>query len=338
MTGRMLLLLLVLVGTGAAQNENPFADMGRRVTVRVLFANSGPCDSSTRVALTGNMGLTVAQRPLNRDCTAEFSDVPAGRYRAAVIGRDVGNADDGEIEVGPMMLQEVDIRAQHTGGSDPLRGTANAFVSVSDLGVPAGAAKEFGRANRSIEKKDWTKAANELHKAVAAYPAYAAAYNNLGVVYSREGNLPQAREALQKAISLDDHLASAYVNLGRISVKSNDFKGAETLLSKAASIAPPDGDTYSLLAYAQLMDQHLDQALETCRQGHAAQPGVHVFLHLVAAHAYELKGRTSDSMAELQTYLREDPASPRANEVRKALATLQAQASSTDAGAKASSQ
>jgi Tfp pilus assembly protein PilF len=335
----MLLLLFLLMGTGAAQIDGPFADMGRRVRVRVVFAKPAACDSSIRVVLTRNMGLGVEQGSINSDCVAEFSDVPAGRYRVSVMGRGVANADDGEIEISPVIAQEVEIRALRTGGFDPLQGgAASAFVSVSDLGVPSGAAKDFEKAGRLIAKQNWTKAADELHKAVAAYPAYAAAYNNLGVVYSRMGNSAQARAALQKAISINDHLASAYVNLSRISIKSDDFPGAESLLSKAASLGPADAVTFSLLAYAQLMDQHLDQALDTCRQAHAAQPGQHVFLHLVAAHAYELKGNTAASIAELQTYLHEDPASPQVDEVRKALATLQAQAASTETGARAGSQ
>ncbi len=331
MTGRTILLLVVMVGTSAAQIDNGFRDTARRIRVRVLVANQAACDSSTRVTLSGNMGFAVAEGSVNRECIAEFFDVPAGKYRATVTGRDIANAD-AEIEVGPVMLQEVDIRALPTGGSDPLQSAASAFVSVSDLGVPSGAAKEFGKANHSIAKQDWTKAANELHKAVDSYPAYAAAYNNLGVVYSRTGNMPQAREALQKALSLNDHLAAAYVNLSRIDISEKDFPGAESLLSKASSLGPADVETLSLLAYAQLMDQHPDQAIETCHRGHTTQAGQHAFLHLVAARAYEQKNRIGDSVAELQLYLREEPSGPRKEAVRAAIATLQTQIKSNKAG------
>jgi hypothetical protein len=52
----------------------------------------------------------------------------------------------------------------------------------------------------------------------------------------------------------------------------------------------------------------------------------HAFVHLVSARAYELQHRIGDSMVELQLYLSEEPVGAHADEVRKALATFQAQA------------
>lgn len=327
MTGRTVVLLLALVGTGAAQVERGMSDMVRRVRVRVSFANNSPCDSSTRISLAGDAGFAVAEGSVNGECVAEFFDVPAGNYRVTLSGPNVANADEGAVEINPVIVQELQVRARHTGESDPMHGAAaGAFVSAVELGTPSNAVKEFEKASHLIAKQDWPKAVERLRKAIADYPSYAAAYNNLGIVYLRMGKSSQAREALQKAISLNDHLAPAYVNLSRVNISANDFQDAESLLSKATSLAPPDAATLSLLAFAQLSDQHLDQAIETSHQGHATRVSQHGFLHLVAARAYEQKHRIPDSIAELQLYLSEEPGGPRAEEVRKALATLQTQA------------
>ncbi|HYM77955.1 MAG TPA: tetratricopeptide repeat protein [Candidatus Dormibacteraeota bacterium] len=325
MTGRRVVLLVVLVGTAYAQFESGSSNTVGRVRVRVEFANHAPCDSSTRIGLTGSAGFAFAESSVSGECVAEFFDVPAGRYRVTVMGSDVANADDGDIEINPVITQEFEVRARHTGASDAVHGGA-AFVSASDLGAPSNAVKEFAKANRLITRQDWTKAADRLHKAVELYPNYAAAYNNLGAVYSHMGDTTRAREALQKAITLNDRLAPAYVNLGRVSFIAKDFPGVESLLNKALALAPPGADELSLLAYAQLTDQHLTQALDTSREGHAMQLSGHAFLHLVAARVYELQTRIGDSMAELQLYLSEEPAGPRAGEVKKALATFQGQA------------
>jgi Flp pilus assembly protein TadD len=165
-----------------------------------------------------------------------------------------------------------------------------------------------------------------LHKGLAIYPKYAAGYNNLGAAYSHLGNNAQAREALQQAITLDDRLAPAYVNLGRLSFLEKDYSSAESLLTKAVTMAPAENaDELFLLAYAQLADQHLDQALQTSRQGHEAKLDHHAYLHLVAANAYEQQNKIAPSISELQTYLSEEPNSPRGEKVRSAIATLQAQ-------------
>jgi Flp pilus assembly protein TadD len=327
MTGRSTAVILLLLGAACAQIESGPADIARRVRVRIAFSDHAPCDSSTRVVLTGAMGFALAEGSVNDECTAEFSDVPPGRYRVTVRGTDTANADEGDVEVKSAVAQDLEVRAKHTENSDPSSWAAHAaFISVKDLGVPSSAAKEFDKASRLIAKQDWVKATERLHKGLAIYPQYAAGYNNLGAAYSHLGNNAQAREALQQAITLDDHLAPAYVNLGRLSFLEKNYSSAESLLTKALTMAPAENaDELFLLAYAQLTDHHLDQALQTSRQGHTAKLNHHAYLHLVAANAYEQQNKIAQSISELQTYLSEEPNSPRGEKVRSAIATLQAQ-------------
>ena len=228
-----------------------------------------------------------------------------------------------QIQPEPVAAQDVEVRAKHT-ESDPTNWAGHSsFISVRELEVPSNAAKEFVKANRLIEKRDWAKAGESLRKGLAIYPNYAAAYNNLGAVYSRMGNSAEARQALQQAIALDDHLAAAYVNLGRIDFLEKDYPDAESLLTKALSLeARANADELFLLAYSQLSDRHLEQALQTSRQGHEAGLSQHGFLHIVAANAFEQQNKIAESMAELRSYLREEPNGVQVEKVRKALETF----------------
>lgn len=326
MTDRLIAVVLLLLGTACAQLQNEPADIARRLRVRVTFGDHAPCDSSTRVVLTGTMGFSLAEGSVNGECTADFFDVPSGRYQVTIRGADATNADEGDVEVNSVITQDVEVRARHTEGSNLGHWASHpSFVSVKELGVPANAAKEFEKANQLIAKQDWAKAAERLQKGLAIYPKYAGAYNNLGAVYYRRGNDAQARQALQQAIALDDHLAPAYVNLGRLSILEKDYAGAESLLTKAVNLEPAaNADELFLLAYAQLMDHRLDQAIETSREGHA-KFSQHAFLHLIAANAYEQQHRIADSVSELHIYLGEEPTGPRAEIVKNAITTLQAQ-------------
>lgn len=205
---------------------------------------------------------------------------------------------------------------------------AAAFVSATDLRMPSGATREFRKADHLIAKQEWVKAVERLRKGLAIYPGYAVAYSNLGALYSRLGDNTDAREALQQAIALDDRLAPAYVNLGRLSFVEKDFANAESLLNRAISLTPAqNADELFLLGYAQLSDHHLDEALQTSRQGHAGKLNHHAFLHLVAANAYEQQNRINECIAELQLYLSEEPTGSSVPKVTEALATLQARAS-----------
>ncbi len=273
MTSRLIAVVLLLLGTACAQIQRESDDVVRRLRVRVAFGDHAPCDSSTRVQLTGTMGFALAEGSVNGECIAEFYDVPAGRYRATVRGEDATNADEGDVDVNPVINQDLEVRARHTEKSDPGSWAAHAsFISVTELGVPSSAAKEFEKASRMIARQDWAKATERLQKGLTLSPNYAAGYNNLGAVYSHLGNNALAREALQRAISLDDRLAPAYVNLGRLSFLEKDYSSAEAFLTKAISMAPAaNADELLLLAYAELTDHHLDQALQTSHQGHSSK-------------------------------------------------------------------
>jgi tetratricopeptide (TPR) repeat protein len=232
----------------------------------------------------------------------------------------------------PVITKEVEVRARHVDAPTPIHWAANSsFISVAELGVPANAASEFVKANRLMAKQDWKKAVERLRKGLAIYPNYAEAYNDLGAVYSLLGEIAQARDALRQAIVLDDRFGPAYVNLGSLSFLDKDYPGAESLLTRATSLRPAaDADELFLLAYAQLMDHHLDQAIETTRQGHP-KFSHHACLHLVAANAYERQAKIADSMSELRLYLTEEPTGPFAEETRKALAIFEAQTTSQTA-------
>jgi Flp pilus assembly protein TadD len=323
MTGRRVAVVLLLVSAACAQIQIGSNDVVRRLRVQLAFNDAG-CDFSTRVVLDSDVGAERAEGSVDGECRAEFFDVPSGKYRVILRGNDATNADTGDVQVNPVIAQDVEVRAKHT-KSDPANWAAHSsFISVDELRVPSNAAKEFAKANRSIAKQDWAKASDSLRKGLAAYPNYAAAYNNLGAVYSRMGNSAEARDALQHAIALDDHLAAAYVNLGRISFLDKNYPDAESLLTKAVTLEPaPNADELFLLAYAQLNDHHLDQALETSRQGHDSGFTQHGFLHLVAANALEQENKIPECMAELEAYLREEPTGPQAEKTKKALSILQ---------------
>ncbi len=200
MTRRLIAMLLLLTGAACSQFESGPSEVARRVRIRVAFGDHAPCDSSTRLVLTGNGGFAMAEGSVDGECIAEFVDVPAGRYHVDIKGGNATNADAGEVELNPVISQEVEVRARHAQESDPNHFGTPAFVSIAELRMPSGAAKEFEKAGRFIEKQNWEKASERLRKGLSSYSSYAGGYNNLGAVYLHLGDLQQAREVLQRAI------------------------------------------------------------------------------------------------------------------------------------------
>jgi tetratricopeptide repeat protein len=328
MAGRAAVLFFLLGSSVLAQTNRrlPSLNLAWHVRVHLVVARGTSCDPTIQVALINGVGFPVTAGAVNRDCTVDFFQVAPGSYQLTVIGPSIqsSNLDVVLNPSGLTDIQDLEVKVRSSSSSDQTIGLPmSSFVSATDLGIPAGAAKEFGKANRLIEKQDWNKAIERLQKAIAIYPTFAAAYTNLGLMYSRIGDRARACDSLQKAIRINDHFVPAYVTLSRINIAANDFAGAETLLRKAAVFTPSDAMTLVLLAYVEVVQEHFDETIATSRQAHATTRGQHAFVHLAAARAFEQKRLISDSIAELRLYLSEDPASPQANEVRKAMATLE---------------
>jgi tetratricopeptide (TPR) repeat protein len=195
-------------------------------------------------------------------------------------------------------------------------------ISASDLGVPARARKEFRKANELIAKHDVKQAIQKLNNAIAIYPDYALAYNNLGVLYSHLGDHVREREALEKAISLNDHFALAYLNLGKMHIGEGDFSAAEKALTQANAFDPTEPATLVLLAYAEFSDGRFDDAIVTSREAHELS-GPHALAHRIAARAFLKKGDAEGAIAELKLCLEEEPTGDRAEHARLDLETIQ---------------
>lgn len=315
MSVRAVVVLLLLVIPAAAQLDA--GSTVHRMQVRIV-APDGVCDISTHVRLIGHSG-NVADASPNAQCEVEFMNIPAGSYQLNVSGRNVSAAND-MITVSNGSA-EFEVTVKPAGETEKGRGAASTIVSAADLAIPAKAQKEFDKANELVGRQDFSKAIEALHKALAIYPAYAGAYNNLAVIYARLGDRGKERDALEKAISINDHFAPAYVNWGRMNIATGDFGGAETALSKAASFDPTDAMTFVLLAYSELMVRHFEQVIAASHEAHRLQGG-HAFAHQLAARAYEQKRDGPNAIAELELFLREESTGPRADLARKELDSL----------------
>jgi tetratricopeptide (TPR) repeat protein len=324
MKGRVLvvvsLLVSIFLGSVAAQLDS--GNIIRQARVRLAFTN-GVCEPSTLVSLVGSGG-PVARATANDQCEVEFFNVPKGSYYVHVSGGDFADADSSRIDLTSYGPAEFEVPVKRPNELDHryvLPG--NAFVSTSELGVPGRARKEFDKANELAAKQGFTQAIQKLNKAISIYPAYAMAYNNLGVIYSRLGDEVREREALEKAIRINDHLALAYVNLGRMNLVSGEFKEAQIALDKASAFDPADPMTLILLAYAEFKDQRFDEALATTRRAHTMDK-FHAFAHRVAARVLEQQGQGASAIAELKLFLKEAPAGPSADSARQELETVKA--------------
>ena len=298
------------------------------VHVHVVYADDHRATKNLLVQLMQGPSSTPVQTTYTNDAgKADFSNIPVGDYHVVVSGEGIETTDSAMFEVDARQIsqsQYVTVRQIDASGPKPAN-PKSGTVSAADLNAPSKARKELDKANEAIAHQEWSKAAELLNRAIAIYPQYVAAYNNLGVAYGRMNDTAREQEALQKAISLDEHFVPACGNLAKLYLQLKKFAAAEALLGKALSVDPNNGQNLTLLADTQYMEGHYDAAIATAQRAHSLPNEPHSVVHYIAGKAYEQENRKQQALAEFQIFLTEEPAGARADHVRSDIAKMQAQ-------------
>jgi VWFA-related protein len=208
------------------------------------------------------------------------------------------------------------------GSQSPLN-TPGGSVSALDLKAPAKAQREFAKGYQFLMRKDYPDTIQHLAAAISIYPSFVAAHNALGSAYLQQGRNLEARDEFAKAVALDDHLPTSFFNLGCAQLALKDFHSAEDSVQKASALAPVDIQLATALTYAQFMNQDYGAVLATAHQVHSRKhEGAAMVHYFAAAAAWDGLNQPQQARTELQTFLREDPKSPQADQARNILAQI----------------
>jgi tetratricopeptide (TPR) repeat protein len=296
------------------------------IHVHVTFPDDRAPTVQLKVVLIGD-GNQVAETFTNNNGQAQFVNVALGNYQVSVTGSGIQTTTTEMFEVDARKGTQsifIKVKPAENGEAKTVKG-ASATVAANDLKVPKKASQAFDKATKLIAKQRWQQAIDQLNKALALYPSYAEAYNNLAVVYARLGDTAKERAAFQKATAANDHFAPAFVNLARLEMKEHNFAGAEADLTKASAADPTDVRTLALLAQAQLLDVHYEDAIVSAHKVHTLPHSSYALVHYVAARACERLHRLPEAVSELGLFLSEEPTGERASAARQEMAALQQQ-------------
>jgi tetratricopeptide (TPR) repeat protein len=228
----------------------------------------------------------------------EFYSIPHGNYEVRVTD-DAGTVLRRTfvmVASGPAFVQ-LDLPGRPR-EDRPVSG----FVSVTALRhkPPARARREYERAWKAHDKGDIAKEIESLRKAVAIDPAYAEAYNALGVAYLTVGKRQEAYDTFAAGVHLDaaspilqSNLALAHVALGR-------FADAEKPARTSLRLNPAANNTRFVLGIALAGQRRDDQeTLDTLAAAAREYPQA----RLLAAHVLVRLGEKTRAVTELKKYL-----------------------------------
>ncbi|MFQ5664074.1 MAG: tetratricopeptide repeat protein [Terriglobia bacterium] len=112
-----------------------------------------------------------------------------------------------------------------------------------------------------------------LKKAVERNLEDADAWNLLGLIYGREGELERARQALERSIELRPDLLSAYSSLGKLYLRLRQPEKAEAVLARGAQRAPENPAALRQYGEVLIANGKVQQAKQLFRAYLQLEPG-----------------------------------------------------------------
>ena len=199
-------------------------------------------------------------------------------------------------------------------------------VSTVDLNQkpPVQARREYERALGLIAKGDPKKAIEHLTQAIAIYPYYLAARNDLGAQYLKLKQFDQAAEQFVINLKRDPKYFDSRLNLGLVLVELKKYADAIDQFNEAISIDSARPAAHLWLGIALLQNNDLSGAeRELMKILFIGDPQFSV-VHYYLAHLRLRRGDRKEAIYELRAYLEEAPTGEQANDARHLLEKLKA--------------
>lgn len=285
------------MAAGDASMSTPGAKTGFGSTMNA-GSNRTQVDGQSIIALSGC--VLRASLPGYTSDTYDMSRIRAG---------------DGTINVGTLFLH-------------PLGKSPAPVVSVTSLSAPKDAQKSFEKATDHAAKRQFAEAEGELKNAVAIYPKYADAWQELGGVLQSQKKYEEARQAYLHASAADSSFPRPYLSLALLSAQENNWQDALANAGALIKLDPkayPQAYYYNAVAYYNLSDR--DKALENARQAVAldtrhATPLAEELLGLL----YFERGDFASAVAQYRNCIQHMGGASGVDAVQKLLAQAEARA------------
>jgi tetratricopeptide (TPR) repeat protein len=313
-------VLIQRVCKGIAQDET-WTDSKGRFSFKVSAGGTDPSTGDSAQAtpdkdLARPIGnSTYYSSPITaalRDC--EVQAVLAGFWseRASIAVKNaLDNTQIGRLVLHPMTRGQV------------------LTVSATTLAAPPNARKAYDKGMMALHEQKLDAALREFTKAVAAYPKFAAAWFELGVLRQSRNDLAGAAEAWKEALKSDPKYVRPYEGLTALAERQQNWVDVEKYSSDWIKLDPEDFPAAYL--YNAVASARLDRAEQA---EHAAREGLRLDKdHKIARLSYVLglllmqKHEYTESAKCFRTYLELAPNAKDAAIVREELAKIEAAAS-----------
>jgi Tfp pilus assembly protein PilF len=190
-------------------------------------------------------------------------------------------------------------------------------VSVGELAIPKKAQREFGKAQKQLNKRDVEAAIAHLERAVELAPNFVGAWNNLGTIAYQSRRYRDAEKYFRTALRYEPGAYSPVVNLGGTLLSLSQYKEALKYNEYAVQMRPAEALPNSQLGmnFHYLGDD--DSALKYLTEARRIDPNHFSHPQLLLARIYLSRGESKQAARELNDFLDRHPNSPSAEAAKR---------------------
>lgn len=211
------------------------------------------------------------------------------------------------------------------------RKTGSQVVSASefDQSIPAAARKEYNQAVKLAGKGDAPQTIERLQRAIAIYPDYLDARNDLGAQYLKLRRFDEAAEQFRIVIEKNSRHFNSRFNLGLVLIEQKYYSAAIEQLNQALAIDSARPAARLWLGVALLQTGDLPGAERELAKALIMGGTELTVAHYYLAQVYLRRGDAAEASRALKAYLEESPKGEYAEDSKlllKKLATASAPA------------
>ena len=167
-----------------------------------------------------------------------------------------------------------------------------------------------------------------LQAILERHPTHRQTLEVLAEVYLQDRRKEEAAELLARCIKKHSNSSRCRTIYSQLLLKRGDVKGAVALLEKAVAANSADAQAYLYLGVALLHQDNLDRAEVALNRALAyRKAGTLTTVHLQLAKLYSRRNRPLQEAQVLEWYLRENPDTDDAEQLRERIAQLRAASS-----------
>ena len=254
----------------------------------------------------------------------EIRSLPVGNYTIEVEPdklRFENTSEHIEIYKGSSLFVTIALREKTRGDATK---PATSVISAAELtqAVPDKARKEFDRANALVKEGKHDEAIEHLRKAVAIFPQFLMAHNDLGAQLLEAGSFDEAEREFRRAIEIDPKAFNPQLNLGIALVRQQRFAEASDVLRKALTLESNSASAKFFLGLSLLGQEDYSGAESELKAAYALGGSQYALALFHLGEVYMNRGERALALQAFEAYLREVPNASNADQTRKLIALL----------------